>query len=184
MTWFAEDPLLIWLSAAVLFTAVLIIYLQTRQRWSLLAMAVVVVLAGGLTLLEQILMTPREAVGQTLREVIAAIEANDLPVTLSTISATAVEVRSDAETLMRRLEVIRAGVTDTPVIKLDGPTNATAEFRAFVEVIDRHTGMKGGYFDDLVITFHREGDRWKIVAYRPVKSWREGVKRLKDGGVR
>ena len=61
MTWFAEEPLVIWLSAAVLFTAVLIIYLQTRQRWSLLAMAVVVLLAGGLTLLEQVLVTPREA---------------------------------------------------------------------------------------------------------------------------
>ena len=153
MTWFAEDPLVIWLSAAVLFTAVLIIYFQTGQRWSLLAMAVVVLLAGGLTLLEQVLVTPREAVRQTLREVITAIEANDLPATLSTISTTAVEVRSDAETLMPRLEVIRAGVTDTPVIKLDGDTQATAEFRAIVEVIDRRTGLKAGYFDDLAVTF-------------------------------
>ena len=74
MTWFAEDPLVIWLAAAVLFTAVLIVYFQTGQRWSLLAMAVVVLLAGGLTLLEQVLVTPREAVRQTLREVFAAVE--------------------------------------------------------------------------------------------------------------
>jgi hypothetical protein len=184
MTWFAEDPLVIWLSAAVLFTAVLIVYLQTRQRWSLLAMAVVVLLAGGLTLLEQVLVTPREAVGQTLREVLAAVEANDLPRTLSTISPTAGEVRSDAETLMPRLEVIRADATNTPVIEFNGAAKATARFRAFVEVIDRRTGLKGAYFDDLTITFQLKGDRWKVVAYQPVKSWRKGANRFKDSSSR
>lgn len=180
MTWFAEDPLVIWLSAAVLFTVVLIIYLQTRQRWALLAMAVVVLLAVGLTLLEQVLVTPREAARQTLREVFAAVEANDLPRTLSAISPTAGEVRSDAETLMPRLEVMRANVTDTPVIEFDGPTNATARFRAFIEVIDRRTGIKGVYFDDLTITFQLEGGQWKVIAYQPVKSWRKGGNRVKD----
>ena len=171
---------MIWLSAAVLFTVVLIIYLQTRQRWALLAMVVVVLLAVGLTLLEQVLVTPREAARQTLREVFAAVEANDLPRTLSAISPTAGEVRSDAETLMPRLEVMRANVTDTPVIEFDGPTKATARFRAFIEVIDRRTGIKGVYFDDLTITFQLEGGQWKVIAYQPVKSWRKGGNRVKD----
>jgi hypothetical protein len=179
MSWLAEDPLPIWLVGALLLTAALVVYLQLRSIWSLWIIAGVVVLVVGLTLVEQFWITPREAVAQTLEEVLAAVEADDLPTTLSYLSQFAVDVRSDAETLMPRLVIERARAIDTPKITVNGE-DATVEFRALFKARDRQSGHDGGYMDDVTVGFVHEDERWLIRDVRPAKPWRGRTRELKE----
>lgn len=173
MTWLAEDPLPVWLVGALLLTFALVVYLQARTSWSVWAMAAVVVLVGLLTIVEWLWLTPREQVERTLREVLVAVEEDDLPRTLSYLAPSAVDSRTDAETLMPRLDIYRARALDTPQIVVNGD-EATVNFRAFIKARDKSSGADGGYLDDVQVRFEYDGRRWLVSEVRPAKPWQSG----------
>jgi hypothetical protein len=124
-------------------------------------------------------LTPREQVEQTLTDVLAAVEANDLPTTLSFLASSAVDTRSDAETLMPRLEISRARVLDTPKIEVH-EDEAEVVFRAFFKAREKTSGHDGGYMDDVTVHFERDGERWLIREVMPAVPWRGGDGKLPD----
>ena len=125
-------------------------------------------------------MRHREAVARTLNELADAIEANDLPRVLSYVAPNALDVRSDAETLMPLVHVNKANVLGTPDIAVDQqqpPPTATVRCKGFVNVVVRQNGMHGGYMDHVTIEFVVAGDRCLITSYQPERDWHRAAGR-------
>jgi hypothetical protein len=162
------------MGGAVLLTMAGVVHWQLRTGKAFLAMLAVVILTGMLLVVERMIETPREAVERTLNELADAIEENDLPGVLTFIAPTALEVRSDAETLMPLVKVKKANIIGTPDIAVDErarPPTAAAKCQGFVDVTVRQNGMHGGYMDRVTIHFVADGDRWLIESYTPTRDW-------------
>ncbi len=180
MTYLAENALPIWVGGAVLVTFALVVYAQLRTATALKGVVGAVLVTALLLVASWLIVTPREAVETSLKSLAAAVEANDLPGTLDHIAPGAYLVRSDAETLMPQVTVSKARVMSTPKIELsppDDPTEAVVRFRAFVELIRKRDGMRGGRMGDLTVTFVREGDRWLVESYEPERDLRGNLGR-------
>jgi len=178
MNYLAENALAIWVGGAVLLTLAAVVYFQVRTTASLVAMLVVVVVTAALLVAEHFLITPREAVERTLYDLATAIEADDLPAVLRFIAPAAVEVRSDAETLMPLVEVEKARILGTPQIAVDEtarPMTATVNCQGLADVTVKQSGMKGPYMDRVQINFVESGGEWLIESYTPKRDWRRAA---------
>jgi hypothetical protein len=178
--WLFENPVAIWCGGAVLLTLAIVVHLQMRTRASLLAIAVIVLLTAALLIAERLIVTPREEVQQTLDQLAARIEANDLPGVLTFIVPASKAVRADAESLMPLVTVNRAAIVSTPeiTVNMDGqPATADVSCQGLVDVTVKQNGMQGPYLDRVKIHFVRSGNRWLIESYTPQKDWHRGAAR-------
>ena len=181
MNWLAENALPIWMGGAVALTMALVVYLQTRSNKALLGIGAVLTVTAALLTAEWFLETPREAVERTLYELAAAVEANDVPRTLTFLAPTATSrIRQDVETLMPLVNIERARVIGTPQIDVaDGsqPTTATVQCRGIIVATVKRSGMKGGAEDRLTMEFVRDGDRWLVESYTSNRNWNRALGR-------
>ena len=178
MNWIGENAVAIWVTGAVFLTLAVVIYSQLRTTAALVAILVVVLVTAALLVAEHLIITPREAVAQTLNELAAAIEADDVPAVLAFIAPGAKSVRDDAESLMPLVTVEKARIVSTPQIDVDEsaqPATATVRCQGLVDVTIKQNGMKGPYLDRVEIRFVRVGDRWLIESYKPEKDWRRSA---------
>jgi hypothetical protein len=174
VSYLAENAAAIWIGGAVLVTLAVIVYVQVRSTAAFVGIFAAVLLTIALVVAERLIVTPREAVGQTLNDLAATIEADDLPGVLQFIAPTAAEVRADAEALMPLVVVDRARIISTPEIVVDestDPPTATVNCQGLVDVTVKQNGMQGPYMDRVEIQFVRSGDRWLIESYTPSKDW-------------
>lgn len=168
MTYLAENPLPIWIVGFLLVFLAWVTYLNLKTTKSLLLIPAAVLLMVGLLLAEWLIETPREAVRRTLGELMAAIEADDLPGTLGYISSSAAAVRADAESLMPLVTVDQANVIDVPNIDVDeaaNPPEAVALVQAFFDVTLERNGMRQPIVDWVHVTFVLEDGRWLVRDY-------------------
>jgi hypothetical protein len=177
----AENTAPVWALSAVLLTMASIAYVYTRSASALLAVAGVILLTGVGLLAERLVVTPREAVQQSVRELLAVIEADDLPGVLAKIAPSEGAMRSDAELLMPQFDINKARATGEIEVAIDRdqtPPTAAATFRFFADVLHRKSGMKGGYFDNVTIFFKEQAERWVVTGYSTDKDWRKDAGRL------
>jgi hypothetical protein len=165
---FVESPWP-WLLIGVGVETVLAIVLVRTQRgavlWAMLAVAAVV--AAGLVV-ERLVVTDRKAVENTLDAAVAAVEANDISRLLACISPSAENVRSQARTMLDRVEVRSVWIRglEVKVNRLTSPWTAQARFVASGEAQDRKNELPyPGYTHPVVVEFRREGDRWLVTGY-------------------
>jgi hypothetical protein len=181
MNWLAENALPIWVCGVVALTMALVVFQQTRSNSSLLGILVVIAITAMLLLLERLWETHREAVERTLYELADAVEANDVPRTLTYLASSAdPAMRTDVETLMPLVEIERANIVGTPVIELessDEPTMATARVRGVIVARIKKSGMKGGQDDELTLSLVRSGERWFVESYTSKRNWHRAVGR-------
>jgi hypothetical protein len=178
MNWVGENAVVIWVGGAVFVTLAFVVYSQLRTTTALLAILAVVLVTAALLVAEYLIVTPREAVAQTLNDLAAAIEADDLPAVLRFIAPDSKTVRGDAESLMPLVTVEKARIVSTPQIDVDEstqPATATARCQGLVDVTIKQNGMKGPYLDRVEIHFIRDGDRWLIKSYKPEKDWQRAA---------
>lgn len=178
MNFLAENPLPIWVAAALLLTMAAIVYFQSGRAGALSAMAVIVVVAAALLAAEHFIETPREAVERTLYEMADVVEANDVQQALTYIAPGASTIRSDVEDLMPQVRIERANIMGSPVTNVDlatSPPTATVTCRGFVYGTLRRNGVTGGEAVDMVITFVQDGDRWLVQDYTSPRDWRRAV---------
>lgn len=180
MNFLAENPLLIWVGAALLLTMAAIVYFQLGRASALSTMAVIVVVAAALLAVEHFIETPREAVERTLYEMADVVEANDVDGALGYIAPGASQIRSDVEDLMPQVRIEKANIMGTPVTNVDlttSPPTATVACRGFVYGTLRRNGMTGGTNPpaELVLTFIQDGDRWLVKDYTSTRDWRRAV---------
>jgi hypothetical protein len=175
INYLAENSLPIWMGAAVALTMALVVYLQTRSNGSLGAMIAIVTIAALMLFAERMIETPREAVERTLYKLAAAVEANDVPSTLSYIVPSAA-VRKEVQELMPLVNIERARVLGSPRVELD-PSGAIVTCRGLIVATNRQNGMKGGAEDELSIEFvHRDG-RWLLNDYTSKRNWHRALGR-------
>jgi hypothetical protein len=181
MNYLAENALPIWAGGAVVLTMTIIVYLQTRTCGALLAIVIVLALAGGLLLAEHLMETPREAVERTLYELANTVEANDVDRALRFLASTApTQIRHDVETLMPLVEIERANIIGSPKIEVEpgnDPDSATVTCRGFIVATLKQNGMKGGAEDELTMTWIRQGNRWLVEDYVVKKNWNRAAGR-------
>jgi hypothetical protein len=170
MTYLAENPLPTWIVGFLLVFLAWVTYLNLRTTKTLLLIPAAVLLMVGLLLAEWWIETPREAVRRALDEVMATVEADDLPGTLARISnsPSAAAVRADAKTLMPLVTVDQANVIDVPNIDVDlsaNPPEAVALVQAFFDVTMERNGMRQPVLDWVHVTFVLEDGRWLVREY-------------------
>jgi hypothetical protein len=158
-----------------------VVFQQTRSNSALLGIMTVIAITASLLLIERFWETPREAIERTLYELADAVEANDVPKTLTYLATNAdPAIRSDVETLMPLVEIERANLIGTPVIELgpgDEPTTATAQVRGIIVARIKRNGMKGGQEDELTLSLVRQGDRWLVESYTSKRNWHRALGR-------
>lgn len=176
-TFLLESPVAVGAIGLVVVTVGGVVYSQTRGRAALAATTVAVLLTIGAVIFERVWLTPSERVGAALTELFRAIEANDLAGVLAVIDASAAEVRADAETLMPRFAVERAGQGSEVRIDVVDDT-ATALFKPLIKARHKKTGAVGAYYNDLQIDFVQRGERWLVTEYRAGEDWPSQARRV------
>jgi hypothetical protein len=180
VNWLFENPVAIWCGGSVLAALAVIAYLQLRTRGALIAILAIVLVTAALSILERLVVTPREQVEQSLNQVVARIGANDLPGVIALIDPAAKAARADAESLMPLVKVNRASIVGTPAIEVDmeaNPPTATVNCQGLIDVTVKQNGIQGPYMDRVRIHLVREGERWLIDSYTPAKDWHHAVGR-------
>ena len=176
-----ENSLPIWVGGALLVTIALVVYQQTRAHWALGAVLGAIVLSGLLLAVERFIVTPREAVEQTLDDLAAAIETDDLPAVLTFIEPNAADVLADAQEIMPQVVIEKCRVASELVIEVDEaaqPMTAVARFKALGDVTIKRNNMRGGYFDTVEVRFTRDPQgRWLVDGYTPARDLRRAVGR-------
>lgn len=179
MDYLAENALPIWVGGAVLLTLTLVVYAQTRTSKSLIAGLVVIVVTAALLLAEYLVETPREAVERTLYALADAVERNDMEAALEFIAPGTSNIRSDVETVMPLVTINKANVVGTPQtilhLSLDPPA-ASVTCRGFVHGVVKRTGMTGGDYAEVTLTFVRDGDRWLVDDYTSDRDWHQAIR--------
>jgi hypothetical protein len=169
LTALVENPVLVGVIGGLLATLALVVFLARRNLPSLVALvgAVALTLLG--LVIERMVETEREQVERSVREVLAAVEANDLARVFNAIDPAATRVRNDASALMPLIKVEKArslSAVEAIVESAANPTTAMSRFRAFLQGIHTRSGMQVAYFNQQVdIHWVKRGDRWLIEDY-------------------
>ena len=168
MTLLLENPLPIWSAGAVFTTLCLVLVLARRSLASIIALVVVIAITLLLVLAEEVVVTEREKVEESILQLTNALEVNDLAAVLALVDPSANKVRADAESLMPQVKIKDAGATAIR-IELDEtavPLQATAFFRGRVDGVHTRSGGRVFYFDQLEIDWQKTADQWLILNYR------------------
>lgn len=169
MSLFAENPLAIGLGGAALTALMLILLLQTARAAFLYATIGVVVLTAALLLNERRVVTEREQVKQTLFDIAAALEANDVERVMDHVSTSSAGVRQQGQAAMKRVIIREVKIKPNLTVQTAGdpPDKATAEFNVVVIGGDRQQtieNQRGAWF--FIVDFVKEGAGWKVVNYQ------------------
>jgi hypothetical protein len=179
MNWLAENTLSILMIGAVALAMAVFVYFQTRANGALYGVLGVVLFAVALAVTSWAIETPREAVGRSLYNLAATVEANDVKGTLGFLAPSAdAELRKDVETLMPLVKIDRARIIGTPEITLEADSNsATVKCRGVIFAVNKQDGMKGGAEDRLVLKWVLRDERWLLENYTSQKNWNRAVGR-------
>jgi hypothetical protein len=170
MIWLTENPFPVLLIGA-LTTAILVSgWLRTGSKWLLASAIAAVALTVGLVLAERWIVTDREQVTQTLYEIAAAVERNDVDGALEYAYSGTPNVREHANAELRLYRFSEVNIKRNLQIEVfanHDPPMARAEFNVVVVLTTRN-----GLFTDrripryVEVTFYREDDgRWAIGGY-------------------
>ena len=164
-----ENPVLVGVVGGLLATLALVVFLARRTLASLVALggAILLTLLG--LLVERFVETEREQIERAVPEVLAAVEANDLPGVLASIDPAAAQVRGDASALMPLIKVEKARALSAIEVEINSstaPPTALSRFRGFLQGIHTRSGMQVGYFNQQVdINWVKRGEQWLIEDY-------------------
>jgi len=168
MTWFVESP---WPSVmlGIGLEAVLAFFLVRSGRAIVIAAMVgVLALTAGLVVLERIIVTETEQVEDTLDEIARALESNNSTGVLAVFSSNSPR-RGEVQSAMSRVRVSEAkigGDLEVRLNQLTNPPSAKAYFTGRVQLKGtRETIPYEHVVRKLKVTFHKEGDRYRIFDY-------------------
>jgi hypothetical protein len=170
-TW--ERTLLI-VALAALAVIFSLVWLRIGKRW-LIALAaacgvlIVAVLAAG-----HLIVTDREVVEATLREIAAAVERNDVKTVVGHIHSQRTDIAATAESELPRYDFEEVDIKSNLEIEVDSqgdPPTAVAKFNVVVRGKFRGGGDFSEVYGDrgvpryVIVKFQKEGDVWKVIDY-------------------
>ena len=155
----------------VLLTVVLTgSWLKTGYLCLLIGAIVSALLAIGLAVLDQVVVTEREKVERTIYQIAADVELGDTQQLLTHIHPDAVETRAAAAAEMPRYKLsavrVKRGLTVEFHLNRD-PPEATVEFNVVVTGADAEGILDERQVPRFVsLRMRKDGDRWKVHDYR------------------
>lgn len=170
MTWLTENPFPVLLIGSLTTIILASGWLRTGSRWLLAAVLVALGLTIGLVLTERLIVTDREQVTQTLHEIAALVERNEIDAALEYAYSKSPGVRSQAASelpLYRFAEVNIKSNLQVKVFPKLAPPMAKAEFNVVV-VLSTRDGLIANrriprYAE---VTFYKEEDgQWRVGGY-------------------
>lgn len=165
MTWLLEDQITIIVGTAAVALLLAIIALKTGRGVLLLAVVGVVLLGGVLLLIEYLVVTDREKIYDTIDQLAAAVEANDLEATSEFISTSAtMAIPGEVADMMASGSFSKVQVSTDRTIKINhhtSPPTATATFTAWAQVSGFRTPTQ-----KVTLTFRLEDDRWRLSKFK------------------
>jgi hypothetical protein len=168
MTWLTENPLPIAVIGALLAAFAAIVFSARRNLGSLIALAGVAAATLLLLGVERLIVTDREHVETALGDLMAAIEANDVPGALAVIDPAAADMRADAQALMPAVKVDKARATSVEVElpEQTQPLTATARFRGILQGLHPQSGTPVAYVNQRVdVGWVKRDGRWLANGY-------------------
>jgi ketosteroid isomerase-like protein len=168
MTTLLENPWPGLLAGIIVSMLLAIAYFAVPKRGILIAMGVAVAATLGMFLLERFVVTPAEEVEQTLYDLAATLQTNDVPAVLEFVSPDAAMVRGAAQRHMPRYQINEVHIASNLEVKVNeaDPTKAVAKFNCRVNANDRRGELP--YNNALLqfsINFEKVGDKWLIAEY-------------------
>lgn len=161
-----EKPLTIGLSGGLVFAILLMLALQSGRRGLLIASGVVFAVTCLLLLTERLIESPREQLRRTLGEIMAVINAHDLPALLEYVHSDGHSVRADAERYYSVYQIQQVRVTRIWDVVIIDSDDGQINFTVRVVGATRDASMTGDGFVYVQARFRKEGDRWKVITYR------------------
>ncbi len=141
MTVLVESPWPATIVALVLLIVFGTIFVRTGRPIVLVAMALVVVALAGMVALEQVVVTDREEVEDTLHGIADDLEANDVPAVMASFAPHAPR-RSEAQRVLEDVTIRSASIgrdLEVRINKLTSPPTATVFFTGHINVNARES---------------------------------------------
>ncbi len=179
MTWLTENPLPALLIGSLTTVILAGGWLRTGSKWLLAAIIAAIVLTIAAVLAERFIVTDREQVTQTLFDIAARVERNQVNETLQYAYPKTPAVRSQAAAelpLYRFSEVNIKSNLEVEVFPQRNPPMATAEFNVVVVLSTRDGLIANRRIPRyLEVTFYKDDDgQWRVGAYNhfdPRRGW-------------
>ncbi len=153
------------LTTSVFFGA----FLKTGRRSLIAASLLAIATTIGLVLLERAVVTDRERVEQTIYDLAAAVERNDVQGALSFVHSQASKIRPHAEREFATWSFSRVVVKNNLEVELQGApqaTRAVATFNVVVVLGDRQGQIVDQHVARVVrVTLVKEEDDWRVWEY-------------------
>ena len=166
--WILEQRLPILIMGALVVAVLLGGLFQTGRRGLLYAAIVAAIGTCALLVLEQFIVTPGEQVENTLTQIAADLERNDIEAIQRVISTSKPNLRFDAEHKMKLVEIKEVSIKSNLKVEVapEG-TSAVARFNAVIRARDRAEQFGLQPFPRFfIVKFQREaGDAWRVVDY-------------------
>jgi hypothetical protein len=172
MSLLLEQPLAVVIVGVVLALGVGIAWTSTgRKEWLIGLGAIVVLTIVGLVV-EQLVVTDREAIEATLREIARDVESNNLPALLKHVSAGNTELTQKATAEMPNYRFDECRITKVYEIDIDAsaePRSALVEFNVVASGSFSQGGMEisdQGIPRRILLQMVREKDgQWRVQGY-------------------
>jgi hypothetical protein len=168
VTTLLENPIAIAVIGGLLTTVALVVFLARQTGRSLAALGGVIAVTALLLLVERWVVTDREAVEYALADMLAAIEANDVPAASAFVDSAAPGIKSDMEAIMPLVKVNNANAAAV-VVETNpnaSPPTATSRFQAYLHGTHGSSGQPLAYINQRVdIEWVKRGDRWLVSGY-------------------
>lgn len=166
MTTLLENPMPVIFVGILVEAALATLFVSTRNRSFLLAMAAVLVLVFAGVALELWVVTDVEHVEAALDGTGAALEANDFELLKREyIAENAVATRNRADWAHGLIDITSTKMNNLSieVNRLTSPPTATAEFRGVFHFEPKTQFISQRFYTaDFVVELRQEGDRWLI----------------------
>ncbi|HUS38107.1 MAG: hypothetical protein WBF93_02310 [Pirellulales bacterium] len=165
MSWLTEDPTLLLVIGGLVLAMLAVAFVKTGRVVVLLWALLVAAMVGVGALIEQVIVTPREEVEQTIEAVRLAFLANSEADVLAHISSDAGGLQQQVGWAFRTIEVTEAKITDGPKIDVNPynpPPSATAELIGSVKGRVRNDSVEHRIINKFIVRFSKRGDRWLI----------------------
>ena len=153
------------LTTALMITA----FLKTGSKFLLAGTIVAIAGTIGMVVMERMVVTERERVEQTIYDVAACVERNDVEGAISHVHSQANRIRNHATREFSSWKFSRVVVKNNLEVKLTPPGNpqtATATFNVVVILSDASESIKDQHVARLVrVTLRKEQDDWRVWEY-------------------
>jgi hypothetical protein len=154
-------------------------FVQTQRKPLLFGAVGVASLVGILFLLERLVVTPNEEVAQTLHEIAADLQVNNIEGVVRHIASTSPELEQDARARLHGITLERVTIKRNLEIEVSSPghpQSAHASFNCVVVGTDKAGFLgkrQGAFFFDVQLTKEQGG--WRVASYE-MKDPRAGMR--------